>query len=425
MSISMALFSPPISSPLQNSNLIPKISLSLLSTKRLSLVSLTRASSDNGTSTPASATTVEAPTPKPVSVEEVLAESPSASENGAVGAQEIDDMTTTTMTEIKFQDAKWVNGTWDLKQFEKEGKTDWDSVIVAEAKRRKWLEDNPETTSNDEPVLFDTSIIPWWAWMKRYHLPEAELLNGRAAMVGFFMAYFVDSLTGVGLVDQMGNFFCKTLLFVAVAGVLFIRKNEDLDKLKGLIEETTLYDKQWQAAWKEPESSSSSTVSSKNEGCSLYQDEELWPSIERPSPSTSRLANGKGTGTVLTGKQPHHDSRDSRSASLSKNNASDSEEEEEEEEEESDVSGSDTLWVSWFCSLRGNEFFCEADDDYIQYDFNLCGLSSLVPYYEYALDLILDVESSHGEMFTEEQNELIESAQQLRCFMDLFTRVTY
>ncbi|KAF2534930.1 hypothetical protein F2Q68_00020295, partial [Brassica cretica] len=130
------------------------------------------------------------------------------------------------------------------------------------AKRRKWLEDNPETTTNAEPVLFDTSIIPWWAWMKRYHLPEAELLNGRAAMIGFFMAYFVDSLTGVGLVDQMGNFFCKTLLFVAVAGVLFIRKNEDLDKLKGLIEETTLYDKQWQAAWKEPESSSS-TVSSK------------------------------------------------------------------------------------------------------------------------------------------------------------------
>lgn len=87
-------------------------------------------------------------------------------------------------------------------------------------------------------------------------------LAGRAAMIGFFMAYFVDSLTGVGLVDQMGNFFCKTLLFVAVAGVLFIRKNEDLDKLKGLIEETTLYDKQWQAAWKEPESSSS-TLSSK------------------------------------------------------------------------------------------------------------------------------------------------------------------
>ncbi|CAH8388810.1 unnamed protein product [Eruca vesicaria subsp. sativa] len=262
MSISMALFSPPISSPLQNPNLTPKFSLSLLSTRRFSLVSLTRASSsENGTSAPASATTVEIPKPASVAVEEVPVKSPS--ENGAVGVEDI-DLTTTTTTEIKFKDAKWVNGTWDLKQFEKEGKTDWDSVIVAEAKRRKWLEDNPETTTNDEPVLFDTSIIPWWAWMKRYHLPEAELLNGRAAMIGFFMAYFVDSLTGVGLVDQMGNFFCKTLLFVAVAGVLFIRKNEDLEKLKGLFDETTLYDKQWQAAWKEPEeSSSSSTVSSK------------------------------------------------------------------------------------------------------------------------------------------------------------------
>ncbi|KAH0935148.1 hypothetical protein HID58_012265 [Brassica napus] len=99
--------------------------------------------------------------------------------------------------------------------------------------------------------------------MKRYHLPEAELLNGRAAMIGFFMAYFVDSLTGVGLVDQLGNFFCKRLLFVAVAGVLFIRKNEDVDKLKKLFDETTLYDKQWQAAWKDGEEDTSSSLGSK------------------------------------------------------------------------------------------------------------------------------------------------------------------
>ncbi|XP_010538481.1 PREDICTED: uncharacterized protein LOC104812817 [Tarenaya hassleriana] len=256
MSISMAMFSPPFSSSLQNLHSVPRISFSLLPTKRLSLLSLPRASADNGTTSPSAITAAEPPTPA-AAVAEAIPPSPpaekSAAENGAVGGEE----TAVEATVIKFQDSRWVDGTWDLKQFVKDGKTDWDSVIVAEAKRRKWLEENPETSSNEEPVLFDTSIIPWWAWMKRYHLPEAELLNGRAAMIGFFMAYFVDSLTGVGLVDQMGNFFCKTLLFVAVAGVLFIRKNEDFEKLKKLFEETTLYDKQWQATWKDDASTGS------------------------------------------------------------------------------------------------------------------------------------------------------------------------
>ncbi|XP_073060881.1 casein kinase II subunit beta-1-like [Primulina eburnea] len=137
---------------------------------------------------------------------------------------------------------------------------------------------------------------------------------------------------------------------------------------------------------------------------------------DKSSPSTSR---SKGSAITVppnsAGKNfDHRDNRSSANINTTKKKCSD--EESETDSEESDVSGSDgddTSWISWFCNLRGNEFFCEVDDDYIQDDFNLCGLSSQVPYYDYALDLILDVESSHGDMLNEEHNELVESAAEM------------
>lgn len=87
----------------------------------------------------------------------------------------------------------------------------------------------------------------------------------------------------------------------------------------------------------------------------------------------------------------------------------------EEEEESSEISASDEdgTWISWFCSIRGNEFFVEVDEEYIQDDFNLTGLNLIVPYYDYALDMVLDVEMPMEEQLTEDQQEIVESAAEM------------
>ncbi|KAJ2959844.1 hypothetical protein NQZ79_g4734 [Umbelopsis isabellina] len=49
-------------------------------------------------------------------------------------------------------------------------------------------------------------------------------------------------------------------------------------------------------------------------------------------------------------------------------------------------------WISYFCSLAGHELYAEVPEEYIEDEFNLTGLSALVPYYEQALDIILNVD---------------------------------
>ncbi|EJU02728.1 hypothetical protein DACRYDRAFT_21714, partial [Dacryopinax primogenitus] len=47
-------------------------------------------------------------------------------------------------------------------------------------------------------------------------------------------------------------------------------------------------------------------------------------------------------------------------------------------------------WISWFLSTKGNEYFCEVEEDYILDRFNLTGLNAEVQNYAQALDLIND-----------------------------------
>lgn len=61
------------------------------------------------------------------------------------------------------------------------------------------------------------------------------------------------------------------------------------------------------------------------------------------------------------------------------------------------LSGSSTptstlTWISWFCSLPGHEYYCEVTEDFIEDDFNLTGLNSMVPFWKEAMEMVLDVE---------------------------------
>lgn len=78
---------------------------------------------------------------------------------------------------------------------------------------------------------------------------QAEKINGRAAMVGYFLAYFVDSWTGAGLYDQQNSFLGKLALHLVVFAILIFRSTDSLNSIKTLLDEATFYDKQWGAQW--------------------------------------------------------------------------------------------------------------------------------------------------------------------------------
>lgn len=60
-------------------------------------------------------------------------------------------------------------------------------------------------------------------------------------------------------------------------------------------------------------------------------------------------------------------------------------------EKKARTSGLTRYYLGQFISSRGNEYFCEIDEEYLTDRFNLTGLNTEVQYYQYALDLITDV----------------------------------
>ncbi|ODQ65077.1 casein kinase II beta [Nadsonia fulvescens var. elongata DSM 6958] len=73
---------------------------------------------------------------------------------------------------------------------------------------------------------------------------------------------------------------------------------------------------------------------------------------------------------------------------------------------------SEEYWVDWFLGAKGNEYFCDVEQDFILDRFNLTGLQSEVEHFQLALDLITD-ELDLEEFSEDHRYVLDESARKL------------
>ncbi|KAG0294014.1 casein kinase 2 regulatory subunit, partial [Dissophora globulifera] len=124
-------------------------------------------------------------------------------------------------------------------------------------------------------------------------------------------------------------------------------------------------------------------------------------------------------------QQQQQQVRDMRAANIVEDDDDDDDEEEEQLEGEyagddyygSDVSndsGTESMpWIAWFCSLGGHQYFAEVADEFVEDDFNLTGLNSIVPFYKEALEMILDLEPEDDSPKVPDVSIVEASAEQL------------
>jgi len=90
--------------------------------------------------------------------------------------------------------------------------------------------------------------------------------------------------------------------------------------------------------------------------------------------------------------------------------------EEAEEQEDGYTSSTPTstlTWISWFCSLPGHEYFCEVTEDFIEDDFNLTGLNTMVPFWKEAMEMVLDVEPEDEDTSKIPDVSIVESSAEM------------
>lgn len=72
-------------------------------------------------------------------------------------------------------------------------------------------------------------------------------------------------------------------------------------------------------------------------------------------------------------------------------------------------------WIAWFLSTKGNEYFCEVDEEYILDRFNLTGLNAEVQHYPQALDVLTDALGTwhaHAARLTDAEDNLDDDARE-------------